>query len=307
MRQHRLVRVLTMIWITLLPAAAGAVVSDWYGTWQSTYVGDDSGTCTVTIGAGNASQASISLSCSSSVGNLPFSGSGFITASGSLSMTGSGTGSAGGHSIQSVFTGTLQGNSGQGQWTGTSVNPFVTVALSGTWAATRISAPQPVATEPERPVAPPPMVQTDYTAPAGQLPEAAVTTSATGTLERASLSVTLDLSRIPLGGSFAAQGQFAAGYNVFVAALAPAGVLSLPDATWFMLRPIPDGWSMLASPIAAYLQGVAQGAASLLVSVSILENIDLTALLGSEIYVGYGLDSNEMLAQGRYRGVYIVR
>lgn len=201
----------------------------------------------------------------------------------------------------------LQGNSGQGQWTSTESDPMGTVTESGTWTMTRISPPQPVATNPDRPVAPPTTTQIEYTAPTGRLPEAAVSTSATGTLGRASLSVTLDLSRIPVAGYFAAQSQFAAGYNVYVAALTPAGVLGLPVASWFMLRPIPDGWAMLAFPIAAYLQGIAQSAASSLVSVSILENIDLTALLGSEIYVGYGLDSNEMLAQGRYRGVYIVR
>ena len=296
-----------MVGITLLPAAAGAVVSDWYGTWQATYVGDDSGTCAVEIVAGNASLAIISMSCSSSVGQPPFSGSGFILASGEIAMTGSVTGSAGGNSVQVVFGGMLQGDGGQGQWVSTTVDPTGTVPMIGTWTMTRISPPQPVATNPDQPVAPPPPAQTDYTAPAGQLPEAALNTSATGTLGRASLNVTLDLSRIPLGLSFAAQGQFAAGYNVYVAALVPAGVLSLPDATWFMLRPTPSGWAMLTSPIAAYLQGVAQGAASLLVQVSILENMDLTALLGSEIYVGYGLDSDEMLARGRYRGVYIVR
>jgi len=302
MRPHRLFRVLTIAWITLLPAAAGATVSDWYGTWQLTYVGDSSGTCAATIGAANASLAIASMNCSSSVGGPPFSSSGFVMADGEIYMTG--TVSSGGNGVQTVFFGMLQGDSGQGQWIITTVDPTGTVPTIGTWTTTHT---QRVAINPDQPVAPPPPTQTDYTASAGQLPEAALNALATGTLGRASLNVTLDLSRIPLGLSFGAQGQFAAGYNIYVAALVPAGVLSLPAATWFMLRPTPNGWAMLASPIAAYLQGVSQGAASLLVQVSILENMDLTALLGSEIYVGYGLDSDEMLARGRYRGVYIVR
>ena len=292
-----------MVWITL-PAAAGAAVSDWYGTWQLAYVGEDAGTCTIAIVAGNASLAITSMNCSSSAGQPPFSGSGFVLESGDIAMTGIASGSSGANSVQTVIVGMLQGDNGQGQWVRTTVNPTGTVPITGTWAATHT---QRVAINPDQPVAPPPPTQSEYTAPAGQLPETAVSTSATGTLGRASLNVTLDLSMIPLGGSFAPQGQFAAGYNIYVAALVPAGVLNLPAVTWFMLRPQPNGWAMLASPIAAYLQGVAQGAASLLVQVSILENMDLTALLGSEIYVGYGLDSDEMLAQGRYRGVFIVR
>jgi hypothetical protein len=307
MKQHRLVRVLIMVWITILPIAGRAAVSDWYGTWQSSYTGDSSGTCAVIIGTGNASQASVSMSCSSSTGDPPTSSAGFITASGAISLSGSATGSSGGYSVQIGFSGMIQGNVGQGQWTSMTVTPMGLVTMGGSWTTNRISPPQPVATDPNQLVAPAPTAQTAYTVSAGRLPEAAVNTSATGTLGRASLSVALDLSKIPLEGSFAAQGQFAAGYNVYVAALVPAGVLSLPNVTWFMLRPTPDGWAMLASPIAAYLQGVAQDAGSPIVQVLILENLDVTALLGSEIYVGYGLDSDEMLAQGRYRGVYIVR
>lgn len=307
MRQQRLVRVLTMIWIILLPAAAGADVSDWYGTWQSAYAGDTSGDCTVTVSAGNASQASVGMSCTSSVGDPPFSGTGSITARGSFTITGSTSGSLGADAMQLFFGGTFAGDSGQGQWTSATQTPFGTVTLSGTWTTTRITPPQPVAINPEQPVVIPPQVQTEYTVSVGQLPEAAVTTSVTGTITRASLTVTLDLSRISVGALSAPQGRFAAGYSVFVAVLLPAGVSSLTDATWFVLHPAPGGWAMLAHPIAAYLQGVAQSAASTLVSVSILENVDLSALLGSEIYVGYGLDSDEMLAQRRYRGVFIVR
>jgi hypothetical protein len=171
---------------------------------------------------------------------------------------------------------------------------------------TRISAPQPVAANPNQPVAVPPAAQTAYTVPSGRMPTAAVTTTATGTLGRASLVVALDLSKVLSGGSFASPGQFAAGYNIYVAALVPAGVLGLPSLTWFQLSAT-RGWGTLTSPIGAYLEGVAQAAANQIVQVSILQNLDITSLLGSEVYVGYGTSDTEMLANGRYRGVYIVR
>ena len=273
-----------------MSGAVQAAVSDWYGTWQSSYAGADAGTCTVNIGPGNATQASVSMSCVSSVDGTVLSASGSITVIGSISLTG-GAGDI-------LFTGTIKGSSGSGQWTETMFG------MTGSWTITRVSAPQPV--NPNQPVAAPPTAQTAYTATTGRMPTAAVSTSATGTLGSATLRITLDLTKVLSGGSFAATGHFAAGYNIYVAALVPGGVLGLHDPTWFML-PKTLAWAALASPIGAYMQGVAQGAASLLVQVPILENLDVTALLGSEIYVGYGLDGDEMLAQGRYRGVYIVR
>jgi hypothetical protein len=211
--------------------------------------------------------------------------------------------------MQQVFSGTVQGSSGQGQWTSTTATPLGPVARSGTWIMTRISAPQPVATNPNQPVAPPPTVQTAFTATTGRMPTAAVATEAVGTLGSTTLRVTLDLSRVLSGGSFAANGQFAAGYNIYVLALVPAGVLGLREATWIMLAattPTTRAWAVLRSPVGAYMEGLAQGAVSQIV-IGILENLDVTGLLGTEFYVGYGTDDREMLTSGRYRGVYIVR
>ena len=285
---------LVLVCFSVMSGTAQAAVSDWYGTWQSSYTGADAGSCTVTIGPGNATQASVSMSCVSSVDGTAMSASGSITAIGAISIAG-GAGDI-------LFTGTIQGNSGSGQWT------EIMYGMTGSWTTTRVSAPQPV--NPNQPVAGPPPAQTDYTATTGRMPTAAVATIASGRLGSATLKVTLDLSKVLSAGSFVATGHFAAGYNIYVAALVPGGVLGLHDATWFMLSattPTTHAWAALASPIGAYMAGVAQGAANQLVQVGILENLDVTALLGSEIYVGYGLDSNEMLAQGRYRGVYILR
>ena len=134
------------------------------------------------------------------------------------------------------------------------------------------------------------------------MPTAAVSVNPSGTFGNATLVVTLDLSRVLSGGSFAGLGQFAAGYNIYIAALVPSGVLGLPSATWFVL-PATRGWVALGFPIAAYMEGLAQNATNS-VTISIVQGMDISQLTGTEIYVGYGTTSEEMLAAGRYRGVY---
>jgi virginiamycin B lyase len=170
-------------------------------------------------------------------------------------------------------------------------------------AATSAGTTVPSATTP---LPPPPTAQTAYTVPSGRMPTAAVSVDLRGsTYGNAILVVTLDLSKVLSGGSFAGQGQFAAGYNIYVVALVPSGVLGLPSATWFML-PATGAWAALGFPLAAYMEGLAQDATNSVV-ITILQGLDITSLPGTEIYIGYGTDDQEMLAAGRYRGVYVVR
>jgi hypothetical protein len=124
-------------------------------------------------------------------------------------------------------------------------------------------------------------------------------------LGNATLVVSLDLSKVLSGGSFAAQGQFAAGYNIYVAALVPKGALGLTSATWFMY-PESRAWAELGSPIAAYREGLAQNATDKVV-ITILSGLDVTGLVGAEIYIGYGTSDTEMLTASRYRGFYKVQ
>jgi hypothetical protein len=152
------------------------------------------------------------------------------------------------------------------------------------------------------PLPPPPTTQSVFAAPTGRMPTAAVSVTPSGTFGNATLAVTLDLSIVLSGGSFAGLGQFAAGYNIYVVALLPQGVLGLPAASLFVL-PETRAWAPLGSPIAAYMQGLAQGATDRVV-ISILSGLDVTGLVGAEIYIGYGTSDTEMLAAGRYRGVY---
>jgi len=155
------------------------------------------------------------------------------------------------------------------------------------------------------PLPPPPTTQTVFTVPTGQLPTAAVTVSPSGTYGNATLVVTLDLPKVLADGSFAELGQFAAAYNIYVAALVPSGVLGLPIATWFVL-PATRAWATLSSPIAAYMTGLAQNATDRVV-ITILQGLNVTGLVGAEIYIGYGTSDTEMLSSGRYRGVYKVQ
>lgn len=163
-------------------------------------------------------------------------------------------------------------------------------------------APPP---DPHQSLPPPPIDQTVYTVSTGKMPTAAVTTTESGTLGSATLTVSVDLSKALGGGSFAGQGQFAAGYNIYVVALVPSGRLGLTSATWFVF-PASRAWAALGSPIAAFMEGIAPTTTDPVV-IPILESMDVTQLLGTEIYVGYGTSDAEMLAGSRYRGVYKIQ
>jgi hypothetical protein len=167
------------------------------------------------------------------------------------------------------------------------------------------SAGNAAAIAPTTPLPPPPTTQSVFAVPTGRMPAAAVSVTPSGTFGNATLAVTLDLSKVLSGGSFAGLGQFAAGYNIYVVALLPKGVLGLPAASLFVL-PETRAWAPLGSPIAAYMQGLAQNATDRVV-ISILSGLDVTGLVGAEIYIGYGTDDAEMLAAGRYRGIYKVQ
>lgn len=158
---------------------------------------------------------------------------------------------------------------------------------------------------PSTPLPPPPATQTVFAVPSGQMPAAAVQVTPSGSFGSATLVVKLDLSKVLSAGLPAGEGQFAAGYNIYVGALVPAGVLGLPSTTWFAY-PASKAWAPLGFPIAPYLEGISQDATNA-VEISILQGMDVTGLVGAEIYIGYGISSDEMLEKKRYRGVYQVQ
>jgi hypothetical protein len=65
-------------------------------------------------------------------------------------------------------------------------------------------------------------------------------------------------------------------------------------------------WGSLTSPLAEYLTGLALDTKTDSILIRILENADLSGIIGSQIFVGYGLDSDEMMRAGRFRKLMTV-
>jgi hypothetical protein len=137
--------------------------------------------------------------------------------------------------------------------------------------------------------------------PADRIPKMLLAASKSGGLNATSLSVTLK------GGapeaSFASAGGFAAEtYNVYVAAYAPT-LEGAGEPGWWQLD---NGsvWTELTFPMAQYLSGAALGSQTTQVQIEILSNADLSTLADTVFYVGYGIDTDEMLAAGRYEEVF---
>jgi len=114
--------------------------------------------------------------------------------------------------------------------------------------------------------------------------------------------VTLDIVKVLQ--SLPATGFAASTYNVYVAALVPGAVFGTATPVWYVKPKVPGNWGPLQSPIAAFLENVAQSAVNNQVVIDILTNTDISSLVGTEIYIGYGTSDTEMLEAGRYRGVY---
>jgi hypothetical protein len=182
----------------------------------------------------------------------------------------------------------------------------------GSFSATRVAAAAstgtpatPTPLDPNQTVTPPPATQAAYTVPSGQLPVAAVEVLATGTFGSASLKVTLDIVKVLQ--SLPASGFAASTYNVYVVALVPGALLGSPSPMFFVKPKAPGNWGPLASPIAAFLENAALNAVSNKVLIEILTDTNISTLVGTEIYIGYGTSDTDMLTAGRYRGVYKVQ
>jgi alpha-tubulin suppressor-like RCC1 family protein len=60
-------------------------------------------------------------------------------------------------------------------------------------------------------------------------------------------------------------------------------------------------WTPLSFPLAEYLSGISLNARTDSVLVQILDAVDVSGIVGARIFVGYGVDENEMVAASRYR------
>ncbi len=115
--------------------------------------------------------------------------------------------------------------------------------------------------------------------------------------ELSALSLTVDV-RGRLNDPTTRNPRTGAGYNVYVAALAGQG----GALAWFQLD-AEKRWSGLSWPMAKFLSGISLSARTDAVIIDILEGTDVSNLIGSSIYVGYGVDAAEMVEAGRYREV----
>ncbi len=161
---------------------------------------------------------------------------------------------------------------------------------------------------PTTPLPPPPASQAVYTAPAGQLPPAAIeqVDTAGSTFEKATIKVTFNIANA--FQSLTATTGFAAGEsNVYVVALVPGSVFGSAAPFVFVKPKAPGNWGVLQFPIAAFLEGIVQNSANTRIVIEILSDTNMTSLLGTEFYIGYGTSDTEMLTAGRYRGVFKVQ
>ncbi len=134
-----------------------------------------------------------------------------------------------------------------------------------------------------------------------QLPAFFVSTQKLGTKKNTSLSVDLRGLPSPPAMVASAKAQAPRGYNIYVAAALPTGTQTLAfqlDST--------GGWGNLVWPMGEYLRDVALNSQDSVIRAQILTDTDLTGLEDASIFVGYGLDANEMASAGRYRLIYKV-
>lgn len=102
-------------------------------------------------------------------------------------------------------------------------------------------------------------------------------------------------------GTYATRTIRAGGYNLYVAALAG----SSNNLDWYQLD-INRNWSRLAWPMGQFMTGVSLSSKTDSVIVEILDGVNVSSLVGSKIYVGYGTDAEEMKSAGRYREVITI-
>ena len=138
--------------------------------------------------------------------------------------------------------------------------------------------------------------------PPDRIPPFLVAANKSGDLS--SISLFVDVKGAPGAGTFASAsnfGNFAAAYNVYVAASVPSGGTPL----YYQLDSN-NNWSALRWPMAEFMRGVALDSQTALVRVQILQNTDLSQLVGASILVGYGTDPDEMVRGARYRTIFTV-
>ena len=120
---------------------------------------------------------------------------------------------------------------------------------------------------------------------------------ASGPIAQRSLLVHLDLTDLP---------SPTAPLNVYLLALVPGQLLNHPVSVLFERLPT-GGWGLVDGPMTAVANSSATLANHPQVVVEVIKEGDLGGLVGTELYVGYGTNHEEMLQAGRYRALYRVQ
>ena len=105
----------------------------------------------------------------------------------------------------------------------------------------------------------------------------------------------------PTVQTLSAKAQSVSAYKLYVVALAGSNNI----LNWFQLN-ANRNWSALEWPMAEFLSNVSLSSRLDSVLVEIFDGVDLSNLIGSHIYVGYGTDADEMLRANRYREVMMI-
>ncbi len=90
-------------------------------------------------------------------------------------------------------------------------------------------------------------------------------------------------------------------FNVYVLALVGSGV-----AVQWVALDSRRSWGPAALPLSAFLSNVSLTSRTDSVVVDIFDSVDVSALIGARIFVGYGTDANEMVSARRFREVMTI-
>ena len=137
------------------------------------------------------------------------------------------------------------------------------------------------------------------TIPGASIPPFLVKASLEGTLTSSTLSADIRGIFQPLASTRAV--PHGVSYKLYVVAAVGTG----SGFAFFQLASN-NLWGSLTSPLAEYLTGLALDTKTDSILIRILENADLSGIIGSQIFVGYGLDSDEMMRAGRFRKLMTV-
>ena len=116
----------------------------------------------------------------------------------------------------------------------------------------------------------------------------------TGPLTQRSMLVHLNLAALPSGADHV---------NVYLLALVPGPLVGSVESA--LLERLPTGgWGLVNGPMTALTSTATTAGPNAQVVVEIIKDGDLSGLVGTELYIGYGTNYEEMQQAGRYRALY---